>query len=99
MGLLSWWKGQSPPSDSTSKPPQPPSKNLSQPAEVPGLNGALEVPRPAASVTVFEFGSVTASSDKVTLAGYCPVSDDFEPCRWEIMPASGSDAPLFRIVF
>ncbi|KAG7011515.1 hypothetical protein SDJN02_26421, partial [Cucurbita argyrosperma subsp. argyrosperma] len=98
MGLLSWWKGGSAPSESNSKP-QPPPKNVSQPAEVPGLNGAVEVPRPAATVTVFEFGSVSASSDSVTLTGYCPVSDDLEPCRWEILPASGSDAPLFRVVF
>ncbi|KAG6571825.1 hypothetical protein SDJN03_28553, partial [Cucurbita argyrosperma subsp. sororia] len=37
MGLLSWWKGGSAPSESNSKP-QPPPKNVSQPAEVPGLN-------------------------------------------------------------
>ncbi|PPD89082.1 hypothetical protein GOBAR_DD14005 [Gossypium barbadense] len=63
-----------------------------------GMNGAVEVPRPE-SVTVFEFGSVAATADKVTLAGYCPVSDDLEPCRWEILPANGSDAPQFRVVF
>ncbi|KAJ7952638.1 Allyl alcohol dehydrogenase-like protein [Quillaja saponaria] len=95
MGLLSWWKG---------KPPQPegkstPSPNVQpKPAEVPGMNGAVEVPRPA-SITVFEFGSVAASADKVTLAGFCPVSEELEPCRWEILPASGSDAPQFRVVF
>ncbi|PPR96563.1 hypothetical protein GOBAR_AA24116 [Gossypium barbadense] len=62
------------------------------------MSGAVEVPRPE-SVTVFEFGSVAATADKVTLAGYCPVSDDLEPCRWEILPANGSDAPQFRVVF
>ncbi|KAK7854236.1 hypothetical protein CFP56_032908 [Quercus suber] len=56
-------------------------------------------PRRLADVTVFEFGSVTASADKVTLAGFCPVSDELEPCRWEILPASSSDAPQFRVVF
>lgn len=66
--------------------------------EVPGMNGALEVRRPHA-VTVFEFGSVAASGDKITLAGYCPVSDDLEPCQWEILPSPGSNAPQFRIVF
>ncbi|CAL5441557.1 unnamed protein product [Camellia sinensis] len=28
-----------------------------------------------------------------------PVSDELEPCRWEILPASGDDAPQFRMVF
>lgn len=95
MGLFSWFRG---------KQSQPEIKPATQnpnpkPVEVPGMNGAVEVPRPAANITVFEFGSVAASSDKVTLAGYCPVSDELEPCRWEILPASGSDAPQFRVVF
>lgn len=110
MGLLSWFKGSPQPqpqpqqpkpeseSESESKPKQKPTTTQS-PAEVPGMNGAVEVPRRLADVTVFEFGSVTASADKVTLAGYCPVSDDLEPCRWEILPASSSDAPQFRVVF
>ncbi|WOL12998.1 hypothetical protein Cni_G21767 [Canna indica] len=99
MGLLSWWKGKGAPlppptaakGDAGKKPGE-----LGE--EVPGMNGAVEVRRPA-DVTVFEFGSVAASGDRITLAGYCPVSDDLEPCRWEIIPASGSDAPQFRIVF
>ncbi|KAJ4884972.1 hypothetical protein Rs2_35065 [Raphanus sativus] len=49
--------------------------------------------------TVFEFASVATTGDRVTLAGYCPVSDDLEPCRWEILPADGKDAPQFRVVF
>ncbi|XP_050376520.1 uncharacterized protein LOC126793930 [Argentina anserina] len=95
MGLLSWWKG------SDSKAETKPSNPDPKPVEVPGMNGAVEVPRPAAAakVTVFEFGSVAASSDKVTLVGYCPVSEELEPCRWEILSASGSDAPQFRVVF
>lgn len=103
MGLLSWFKGSPQPqqpkpvSESESKPKQP--TTTQSPAEVPGMNGAVEVPRRLADVTVFEFGSVTASADKVTLAGFCTVSDDLEPCRWEILPASSSDAPQFRIVF
>ncbi|GFP84287.1 hypothetical protein PHJA_000572400 [Phtheirospermum japonicum] len=65
------------------------------------MNGAVKVRKPpvAADVSVFEFGSVAASADKVTLAGFCPVSEELEPCRWEILPASGSDAPQFRVVF
>ncbi|KAL0413684.1 UNVERIFIED_CONTAM: hypothetical protein Sradi_1570100 [Sesamum radiatum] len=99
MGILSWFgkgngkKGESPVSKPDPKP---------QAVEVPGMNGAVEVRRPdppAVDVSVFEFGSVAASADKVTLAGYCPVSDELEPCRWEILPASGSDAPQFRVVF
>ncbi|KAJ7944639.1 Allyl alcohol dehydrogenase-like protein [Quillaja saponaria] len=95
MGVLSWWRG---------KPQQPEAKSTAstngqpRPAEVPGMNGAVEVPRPA-NITVFEFGLVAVSADKVTLAGYCPVSEELEPCRWEILPASGSDAPQFRVVF
>ncbi|GAB4842548.1 hypothetical protein Ancab_012524 [Ancistrocladus abbreviatus] len=60
------------------------------------MNGAVEVPRPPTNITVFEIGSVAASTDKVTLAGYCPVSDELEPCHWEILPAKDSDAPQFR---
>ncbi|RRT75833.1 hypothetical protein B296_00025354 [Ensete ventricosum] len=97
MGLLSWWKGKgASPSSATNgdtgKKPAVASE------EVPGMNGAVEVRRPA-DVTVFEFGSVAAFGDRMTLAGYCPVSDDLEPCRWEIIPAAGPDAPQFRIVF
>lgn len=105
MGILSWFKGgnKQSSSNSTSKPapnPKPDSKSQasSQGQEAPGMNGAIEVSR-SLDITVFEFGSVAASVDKVTLAGYCPVSEELEPCRWEILPASGSDAPQFRVVF
>ncbi|KAK9130960.1 hypothetical protein Sjap_011447 [Stephania japonica] len=67
-----------------------------KPTPVEGMHGAVEVPRPA---TVFEFGSAAASADKITLAGYCPVSDDLEPCRWEIFPATGPNDPQFRVIF
>ncbi|EFJ30401.1 hypothetical protein SELMODRAFT_89724 [Selaginella moellendorffii] len=50
----------------------------------------------AAETSVFEFGS--AGREKVTLAGYCPVSDALEPCRWKILP-SGDGAPKFRVIF
>ncbi|PPS17677.1 hypothetical protein GOBAR_AA02900 [Gossypium barbadense] len=73
-------------------------KSDETPKPVPGMNGAVEIPR-SESVTVFEFGSVAATADKVTLAGFCPVSDKLEPCRWEILSAKGSDAPQFRVVF
>ncbi|PWA60503.1 hypothetical protein CTI12_AA383060 [Artemisia annua] len=114
MGILSWWKGSGSSSSNKTEPTTSSNNSLktttenskamvSSPNEEapPGMNGAVEVTRPAPNVdvTVFEFGSVAASSDKVTLAGYCPVSDDLEPCRWEILPASGSDAPQFRVVF
>ncbi|KAL5700218.1 hypothetical protein ACHQM5_025692 [Ranunculus cassubicifolius] len=91
MGILSWWKGN--PSTKTETKQSSDSKS-----EISGLNGAMEVPRPA-EVTVFEFGSAKASSDRVTLAGYCPVSEELEPCRWEILPATGSNPPQFRVVF
>ncbi|KAL6557581.1 hypothetical protein OROMI_017931 [Orobanche minor] len=97
MRILSWFgKGKKEEPASVSKPDPKP-----EAVEVPGMNGAVEVRRPTVPVeiSVFEFGSVAASTDKVTLAGYCPVSDELEPCRWEFFPASGSDAPQFRVVF
>ncbi|KVH89730.1 uncharacterized protein LOC112522117 [Cynara cardunculus var. scolymus] len=103
MGILSWWKGNKDSASSGVKTTDSKAIVSVEKAaeEVPAMNGAVEVLRPAldVDVTVFEFGSVAVSADKVTLAGYCPVSDDFEPCRWEILPASGSDAPQFRVVF
>ncbi|GMH22612.1 hypothetical protein Nepgr_024455 [Nepenthes gracilis] len=94
MALL-WWRRKEK-SDTKSETNQ---KTDPKP-EIPAMNGAVEVPRPPPTdITVFEFGSVAASTDKVTLAGYCPVSDELEPCRWEILPARDSNAPQFRVVF
>ncbi|KAJ0966223.1 hypothetical protein J5N97_027361 [Dioscorea zingiberensis] len=64
MGLLSWLTGKKEPAPSGKGE----ARGKSVAAEVPGLNGAVEVPRPA-EVTVFEFGSAVASGDRVTLAG------------------------------
>ncbi|KAK9099026.1 hypothetical protein Syun_026071 [Stephania yunnanensis] len=86
MGFLSWWKGKG------GAEPKPDEKRQ---VPVEGMNGAVEVPRPA-NLTIFEFGSAAASADKITLAGYCPVSDDLEPCRWEIFPATSPNDPQFR---
>jgi len=105
MGLLWWRKGKNSQPEAKSSTTENAAKNggdaaVKPTAEAPGMNGAVEVKRPLnASVSVFEFGSVAASSDKVTLAGYCPVSEDLEPCRWEILPAVESNAPQFRVVF
>ncbi|KAK9075619.1 hypothetical protein SSX86_003945 [Deinandra increscens subsp. villosa] len=110
MGLLSWFKGNTQPTTAAGDSGITATEKSNSKAlvstekateQVPDMNGAVEVSRPASNVdvTVFEFGSIAASSDKVTLAGYCPVSDELEPCRWEILPASGSDAPQFRVVF
>ncbi|KAK3183094.1 hypothetical protein Dsin_030380 [Dipteronia sinensis] len=57
------------------------------------MNGAVGVTRPTENVTVFEFGSVAASADKVTMAGYCPVSDDLEPCGGRFSPRLGPTLP------
>ncbi|XP_058190223.1 uncharacterized protein LOC131307614 [Rhododendron vialii] len=98
MGIL-WWRGnKDAPSPTGLKTPIQ-KHDPTQKSEVPGMNGAVEVHRPGSSLTIFEFGSVAASTDKVTLAGYCPVSDDIQPCRWEILPATDDDAPQFRVVF
>ncbi|GAB2273712.1 hypothetical protein Dimus_008493 [Dionaea muscipula] len=101
MGLRWWKKGDENPDPKppSSSQPQTPSPQQQQQPEVPGMNGAVEVPRSATEVTVFEFGSVATSTDKVTLAGYCPVSEDLEPCRWQILPVKDSDAPQFRVAF
>lgn len=53
----------------------------------------------ATDVSVFEFGTAGSNDEKFTLAGYCPVSDEMEPCRWEIFPSGQAEAPGFRIVF
>ncbi|XP_073108435.1 uncharacterized protein [Elaeis guineensis] len=100
MGFLSWWRGKrgtaatggAAAAVSNPEPSAPPTGNAA------AMNGAVEVRRPS-DVTVFEFGSAMASGDGVTLAGYCPVSDELEPCRWEILPATGSVAPQFRVLF
>lgn len=98
MGLLSWFTGNPKPKSQQSGSSKS-NDSKYEIAAAPGMNGAVEVPRPAESVTVFEFGSIAASADKVTVAGYCPVSDDLEPCRWQILPASEAEAPQFRVVF
>ncbi|KAF5183355.1 Allyl alcohol dehydrogenase-like protein [Thalictrum thalictroides] len=98
MGILSWWKSKPTKESNSTENKQNSDSKLEKSTEIPGLNGAMEVPRPA-DVTVFEFGSAKASSDKVTVAGYCPVSEELEPCRWEILPATGSNPPQFRVVF
>ncbi|KAJ1391759.1 hypothetical protein SESBI_36419 [Sesbania bispinosa] len=101
MGILWWRKGKkSEPETKSSIEKRNGGGTAKPPTEVPGMNGAMEVPRPPnTSVSVFEFGSVAASNDKVTLAGFCPVSEDLEPCRWEILPAIETKAPQFRVVF
>ncbi|CAN4078142.1 unnamed protein product [Withania somnifera] len=102
MGILSWWKShKKEETPKTIRKPNPNTQISSDNPEIPGMNGAIEVsrPDPPTDITVFEFGSVAASVDKVTVAGYCPVSDELEPCRWEVLPASGNDAPQFRVVF
>ncbi|KAF0927082.1 hypothetical protein E2562_029841 [Oryza meyeriana var. granulata] len=100
MGLFSWWRGRR---SGGSPEPQPAKGVVGSVAEVSaaGTQGAVEVRRQQrqADATIFEFGSAAESGAAVTLAGYCPVSDDLEPCRWELVPAAGEGAPQFRIVF
>ncbi|XP_022774344.1 uncharacterized protein LOC111316601 [Durio zibethinus] len=92
VSLLSGFRGESKPQTQTVP------KSNEMPEPVPGMNGAVEVPLPK-SVTVFEFGSVAATADKFTLAGFSLVFDELEPCRWEILPPNGSYTPQFRVVF
>ncbi|OVA13156.1 hypothetical protein BVC80_8917g18 [Macleaya cordata] len=98
MGIFSWWSGKEAPATKTKQSKEVKSTKSVEKPELSDMNGAIEVPRPA-EVTVFEFGSAAVSADKVTLAGYCTVSEELEPCRWEILPGTGSDAPQFRVVF
>jgi hypothetical protein len=105
MGLFSWWRGGRR-SGSTEQQSHPQAATtgaaLSEAAPAAGAHGAVEVRRQqlqASDATVFEFGSAAESGAALTLAGYCPVSDELEPCRWELVPATGEGAPQFRIVF
>ncbi|KAG6547968.1 hypothetical protein Mapa_010790 [Marchantia paleacea] len=74
------------------------SKGVASGSEVVRLNELPSGPK-ATDVSVFEFGTAGSTDDKITLAGYCPVSDEMEPCRWEIFPSGQAEAPGFRIVF
>ncbi|CAN6332511.1 unnamed protein product [Urochloa humidicola] len=105
MGLFSWWRGGrrggGSPEQRVQQAAAVAGAGGADAAAASGAHGAMEVrrQRQAADATVFEFGSATESGAAVTLAGYCPVSDDLEPCRWELVPAAGEGAPQFRIVF
>ncbi|CAI6001146.1 unnamed protein product [Closterium sp. NIES-65] len=76
-----------------------PSKESSKPAPAPAASPSQGTSPDMSNTNVFEFGSASVSEDKSTLAGYCPVSDDLEPCRWEVLPSGGGEAPRFRIIF
>ncbi|OEL25629.1 hypothetical protein BAE44_0013353 [Dichanthelium oligosanthes] len=105
MGLFSWWRGGrrggGPPEQRGQQAAAVAGAGASEAAASGAPHGAVEVrrQRQAADATVFEFGSAAESGAALTLAGYCPVSDDLEPCRWELVPAAGEGAPQFRIVF
>ncbi|KAL6960821.1 hypothetical protein U1Q18_038584 [Sarracenia purpurea var. burkii] len=98
MGILSWWRGnKEAPSSSNMKSAQ--KSDLKQEPELSGMKSIVEVPRSPQDVTIFEFGSIVASTDKVTLVGYCLVSNDLISCRWDILSTSGNNAPQYRVVF
>ncbi|KAF6163002.1 hypothetical protein GIB67_021151 [Kingdonia uniflora] len=96
MGILSWWSSKQSADTKTTPKSDPKRMNSAEIAEISGMNGAMLVPRPD-DLTVFEFGSAAASTDKVTLAGHCSVSEELEPCHWVILPATESGAPQFRV--
>ncbi|GLJ49977.1 hypothetical protein SUGI_1062940 [Cryptomeria japonica] len=94
MGLLFWRKNKNP----TEEKPKTGEDHKDTESSSLYNGAAMEVPRPQ-DAAVFEFGTISASSEKVTLAGYCPVSDDIEPCRWQILSTGDPKAPKFRVVF
>ncbi|KAJ4824283.1 hypothetical protein Tsubulata_021983 [Turnera subulata] len=93
MGLLSWFRQSPKPESKPTPKPLASSSSSSSSFDVPGMNGTVAVRRSSENVTMFDFGSVAASSDKVTLVSYYPFSDKFEPCRWELLPASNAKVP------
>lgn len=99
MGLFGGRKKEAVVEEEEVPPPQPSKPALESPAVAAPPKGNVNADLKA-ETSVFEFGSAAASEDGVTLAGYCPVSDEMEPCRWEVLPSSGGDgAPKFRIIF
>lgn len=101
MGLLFWRSNKKVAEEKPKEPPSPSTASITPSAQqsTDSYNGAvMEVPRPA-ETSVFEFGLAAKSEDGITLAGYCPVSNDIEPCRWEILPTGDPEAPQFRVVF
>eukprot|EP00245_Coleochaete_scutata_P006384 TRINITY_DN20811_c0_g1_i1.p1 TRINITY_DN20811_c0_g1~~TRINITY_DN20811_c0_g1_i1.p1 ORF type:complete len:113 (-),score=22.66 TRINITY_DN20811_c0_g1_i1:556-894(-) len=112
MGLFGKRKSSEKQSEAATDPP-PAAARVEAPPEKPSVSGAAGVgatipPEPKVKsdqdtvqqdTSVFEFGSAGNSEEKITLAGYCPISDEMEPCRWEILPSGGSEAPQFRIIF
>eukprot|EP00243_Klebsormidium_subtile_P004779 TRINITY_DN18933_c0_g1_i1.p2 TRINITY_DN18933_c0_g1~~TRINITY_DN18933_c0_g1_i1.p2 ORF type:complete len:128 (+),score=27.81 TRINITY_DN18933_c0_g1_i1:81-464(+) len=50
------------------------------------------------TTSVFEFGSAGGNKG-LTLAGFCPISDEHEPCKWEVIEDGGAEQPAIRIIF
>lgn len=50
------------------------------------------------TTSVFEFGSAVGNKG-LTLAGFCPISDEHEPCKWEVIDDGGPEQPAIRIIF
>jgi len=101
MGLLFWRSSKKAAEEKPKESPSLSTASTTPSAEqsTDSYNGAvMEVPRPT-ETSVFEFGLAAKSEDGITLAGYCPVSNDIEPCRWEILPTGDPEAPQFRVVF
>lgn len=93
MGLLFWRRSKTPkPEEEEEVKPKEDAASSSSSSAYRGA--AMEVPRPT-ETSVFEFGK----AEGLTMAGYCPVSNDLEPCRWQILPTGDPKAPRFRVVF
>ena len=106
MGLFGKWRSKKNTEDNSATQSSNPNPN-------PNLNP--ENPSPQPETSVFEFGSCAryggggqkGASAKVgeeetagkIMAGFCPVSDHLEPCRWELLPSDSENSPLFRILF
>ncbi|KAJ7294401.1 hypothetical protein O6H91_03G050200 [Diphasiastrum complanatum] len=88
-------QASSPPIKADGVPSIPaPKGDISKSSKVEGA------PSFANETSCFEFGAGgSGSEDSIVLAGYCPVSDELEPCRWQILQPWSAQAPRFRILF
>ena len=51
-------------------------------------------------VNVVDIGKAESQNEKLTLTGYCSLSENLEPCEWTFSaPENKASKPLLRILF